>query len=55
MIPKKFEVQTKGNNWYFLKIIPCRTMENVIDGVVITFMDITDSKNINKEGENNNM
>jgi two-component system CheB/CheR fusion protein len=34
------EVQTKEGRWYKLKILPYRTIENVIDGVVITFYDI---------------
>jgi two-component system CheB/CheR fusion protein len=34
------EVQTKEGRWYRLKILPYRTVENVIDGVVLTFYDI---------------
>ena len=32
-----------------MRIIPYRTYENVIDGVVITFMDITVSKKLEAE------
>jgi two-component system CheB/CheR fusion protein len=28
--------------WYILRILPYRTLENVIDGVVLTFVDITE-------------
>jgi len=40
LIPKKIEVHTKDKNWYLMQVIPYRTLENVIDGVVITFTDI---------------
>ena len=44
LIPKEIEVQSKGNLWYSMRIMPYRTLENVIEGVVITFADITDMK-----------
>jgi two-component system CheB/CheR fusion protein len=41
---KEAEVQSDDGRWYRLRIIPYRTMENTIEGVVITFIDITDLK-----------
>ncbi len=41
---KEFEVQHKAGNCYSVRILPYRTSENVIDGVVMTFTDITDTK-----------
>ncbi|HEX2868312.1 MAG TPA: CheR family methyltransferase [Ignavibacteriales bacterium] len=38
------EVQTKEGKWYLLRIMPYRTVENVIDGVVLTFTDISTLK-----------
>ncbi|MDW5562721.1 MAG: chemotaxis protein CheB [Methanomassiliicoccus sp.] len=38
------EVQTKDGHWYKIKILPYRTIENVIDGVVVTFSDINAQK-----------
>lgn len=35
------EVQTISGEWYLLRIRPYRTLENVIDGAVITFTDIS--------------
>ena len=35
------EVQA-GDTWYLARIQPYRTMDNVIDGVVLTFHDVTD-------------
>jgi two-component system CheB/CheR fusion protein len=44
LIPKELEVQTKGGDWYLLRIRPYRTLENVIEGAVLTFFDITEMK-----------
>jgi two-component system, chemotaxis family, CheB/CheR fusion protein len=41
---KEAEVQDTDNNWYAMRISPYRTTENMIDGVVITFVDITKIK-----------
>ncbi len=42
LVFKEIQVQTKGGEWYVMRIIPYRTADNIIDGVVITFSDITD-------------
>jgi len=42
LIPKEVEVQTTAGQWYTLRIQPYRTLDNVIEGVVITFVDITE-------------
>jgi two-component system, chemotaxis family, CheB/CheR fusion protein len=41
LAPKELEVQAKSGEWYLLKIRPYRTLENVIEGAVITFTDIS--------------
>jgi two-component system CheB/CheR fusion protein len=41
-IPKEVEVKTTDGKWFTLRIQPYRTLENVIEGAVITFMDITE-------------
>jgi two-component system CheB/CheR fusion protein len=43
------QVATKDGRWYQAKIMPYRTMDNVIDGVVMTFADITASKSLELE------
>ncbi len=43
------EIATGDARWYQVKIMPYRTMENVIDGVVITFNDIGVAKNLEAE------
>jgi two-component system CheB/CheR fusion protein len=41
LIPIEREVCTNKDDWYLLRIQPYRTLDNVIDGVVMTFTDIT--------------
>ncbi len=40
------EIQTASGAWYAVRLIPYRTTENTIDGVVITFIEITDNKQL---------
>lgn len=40
------EIATRDGRWYQVKIMPYRTMQNVIDGVVITFNDISRAKQL---------
>ncbi|MBV5317681.1 MAG: PAS domain-containing protein [Desulfobulbaceae bacterium] len=42
LVPKEVEVQTTAGEWYALRLQPYRTSSNVIEGAVITFMDITE-------------
>ncbi|RJQ43349.1 MAG: PAS domain-containing protein [Nitrospiraceae bacterium] len=44
LIPKEMEVEDKNGLWYLMRILPYRTMDNIIDGVVVTFIDITEQK-----------
>jgi two-component system CheB/CheR fusion protein len=41
---KEVEVQARSGAWFSLRIMPYRTVDNVIDGVVLTFVDITKLK-----------
>ncbi|MFZ1398177.1 MAG: chemotaxis protein CheB [Candidatus Promineifilaceae bacterium] len=41
LVGKEVEVQTTSGEWFVLSIRPYRTLENVIEGAVITFVDIT--------------
>jgi two-component system CheB/CheR fusion protein len=42
LIPKESEVQTTAGRWYTLHIQPYRTIAHVIEGAVLTFVDITE-------------
>lgn len=44
LIPYEAEVQTKNGIWFVMRIRPYRTLDNIIEGAVITFMDITEIK-----------
>ena len=44
LVFKETQVQTKDGARYLMRIIPYRTTNNIIDGVVITFSDITEFK-----------
>ncbi|MBD3315059.1 MAG: PAS domain-containing protein [Chitinivibrionales bacterium] len=41
LMRKETEVQTRDGAWQLMRILPYRTSDNVIGGVVITFVDIT--------------
>jgi two-component system, chemotaxis family, CheB/CheR fusion protein len=43
---KEKEVTTHDACWYRVRIMPYRTQDNIIDGVVVTFIDITEIKKL---------
>jgi two-component system, chemotaxis family, CheB/CheR fusion protein len=43
---KDVELHNKNNEWYSMRMTPYRTTQNVIDGIVITFIDVTGIKKI---------
>ncbi|MGD0817756.1 MAG: chemotaxis protein CheB [Methanomassiliicoccales archaeon] len=49
LIPREKSVRTTNNEWFQVRIMPYRTLENVIEGVVMTFSDITKMKAIETE------
>ncbi|RFC47325.1 MAG: two-component system, chemotaxis family, CheB/CheR fusion protein [Verrucomicrobia bacterium] len=44
--PRERQVEAANGCWYNMRILPYRTTDNVIDGVVVTFADITALKNL---------
>jgi two-component system, chemotaxis family, CheB/CheR fusion protein len=44
LIIKEREVQAADGSWFFMRILPYRTVRNTIDGLVLTFLDITKNK-----------
>jgi two-component system CheB/CheR fusion protein len=42
LVPIEREVQSRNGRWYLMRMRPYRTVEDKIDGVVITFVDITE-------------
>ncbi len=41
LVPKESQVRSSDGRWYAMRILPYRTANNVIDGVVMTFADTT--------------
>ena len=52
---KEREVQAKKGDWRLVRILPYRTTENVIDGLVITFMDINRLKKAEQAAQQGRM
>ncbi len=44
--PNEQEVQSLTGTWYTMRIQPYRTLDNIIEGAVLTFVDITKVKNM---------
>lgn len=44
LVFKEAEVRAEADRWYLMRILPYRTTDNVIDGLVLTFVDITKTK-----------
>jgi two-component system CheB/CheR fusion protein len=49
MSMREREVQDLGSRWYSMRIRPFRTMDNRIDGAVMTFIDIDAAKRVHLE------
>ena len=44
LVFKEMQVATRDGRWFAMRILPYRTVDNVIDGVVITFTDSSASR-----------
>jgi two-component system CheB/CheR fusion protein len=49
LAPSEKEVQTRDGRWHTMRILPYRTLDDRIDGVVITFSDVTRLKHVEQE------
>jgi len=47
--PIEKEIKSDSGKWYSLRIMPYRTAEQLVQGTVVTFVDITDLKMLNNE------
>jgi chemotaxis methyl-accepting protein methylase len=43
------QITSQDHRWFLVRIMPYRTLENVIDGVVITLIDISEAKRLEAE------
>jgi len=46
--PIEREIEARSGAWYIRRMLPYRTIENGVEGVVITFTDVTERKQIAK-------
>src|SRR5262249_62034008 len=44
LVFKEKQVAARDGRWFTVRIMPYRTLENVIDGIVITFTESTSAK-----------
>jgi two-component system CheB/CheR fusion protein len=44
LVPIEREVQSNTGDWFLLRIGPYRTLENIVEGAVITFTDVSEMK-----------
>jgi two-component system CheB/CheR fusion protein len=49
LIPSSVEVLTQSNKWYLMRILPYRTLANVIEGAVLTFVDVTEIRTVREQ------
>ena len=54
LIPLEIRVQTRNGQWYTMRIQPYRTLHNVIEGAVLTFVNISETVRIEAELANSN-
>jgi two-component system, chemotaxis family, CheB/CheR fusion protein len=52
LVPREAEVRTPSGNWFLMRIRPYRTMDNVIEGAVLTFVDISELKQARDNARN---
>jgi two-component system CheB/CheR fusion protein len=51
LAPLEREVQSEAGAWYLTRLLPYRTIEDRIDGVVVTFVAITELKRAQNEAQ----
>jgi two-component system CheB/CheR fusion protein len=51
LVIKEREVSSEDGHWYLLRIVPYRTSKNLIDGLVLTYMEITAYKHAARRAE----
>ena len=49
LVPKEVEVLNQEGLWFTMRILPYRTLNNTIEGAVLTFVDITERKRVQTE------
>ena len=50
LAPLEKEVRTSDGKWYLARILPYQSLDNVIEGIVLTFTDITERRRAEEAG-----
>lgn len=48
LTPLRREVRSRSGRWYDMRVRPYRTLDDKIDGVVITFVDVTERRQVDE-------
>jgi two-component system CheB/CheR fusion protein len=51
LVFQEAEVRTRDGRWYLRRILPYRTVDNVIDGAVVTFVNVTEVREAQRMAE----
>ena len=46
LVASEKQIHSRDGHWYAVRVMPCRTQDDVIQGAVITFVDITATKEL---------
>jgi len=49
LVPIRREVRSRQGRWYDLRMRPYRTVDDKIDGLVITFVDVTERRSMEEQ------
>jgi two-component system, chemotaxis family, CheB/CheR fusion protein len=49
LLPLEKEVQTRDGRWHTMRVLPYRTLDDRIDGVIVTFSDVTRLKQVEQD------
>jgi len=49
LLPSEKQILTNDRHWFSVRIMPYRRLDNMIDGVVITLVDITETKKLERK------
>jgi two-component system CheB/CheR fusion protein len=49
LVSREIQIETRDGAWYLMRILPYRTVDNVIQGTVITFTNMTRMKEMEEE------
>ena len=51
LAPLQYEVETREGRWYLMRVLPYRSVDGQVEGVVLTFADVTALKRAEQESQ----